>query len=251
MMLNRTRWGAIACVVLGLAATQAAARTGLVEELDRLYARRDQPGAPQELAARLADAPAAERDQFDVLWRVARFKVWQGEITEDAEAKRTLGGDAATLARRAMDLDPKRVEGHYYAALGYGIYCQGVGILTILRERRDRAFVEELDRALAIDPFFDRGGPLLAKGRYYFELPWPMRDLDQSLAHYRRLLERFPDRGRARLFLVEALLKDGRKRDAVTEFDRLQGTPPERDSPESRRVSALAQSLKPKIDRER
>lgn len=196
-----------------------------------------------QLERRLAEAAPAERQQFDVLWRVARVRVWQGDLTTDAATKRALGAEAAGLARSAIAIDGKRVEGHYYAALGIGIYCQGVGVLTILRERRDREFAQALDRALTIDPFFDRGGPLLAQGRYYYELPWPMRDLGKAIASFRRVLERFPDRRRGRLFLVEALLKDGQPADARAELDQLTAGPPDPDPPEARRVTELVRRL--------
>jgi len=32
---------------------------------------------------------------------------------------------------------------------------------------------ERLETALRLDPTFERGGPLLLEGRYYYELPWP------------------------------------------------------------------------------
>ena len=75
-----------------------------------------------------------------MLWRAARLQVWLGDVTSDPAGKRRFGSAAAELARRAIALQPARVEGHYYAALGVGIYCQGVGVLKILREGRDREF---------------------------------------------------------------------------------------------------------------
>ena len=238
-----------AAVVLLAALVSGGARAEprLLQTLDSLHLRRDDPSAQQAFRAALAGAAPAEREDFEVLWRAARFEVWLGDVATEPERKRAQGTAAAELARRALALQPRRVEGHYYAALGIGLYCQGTGVIKILREGKDKAFTEELDKALAADPFFDRGGPLLAKGRYHFELPWPMRDLKKSIEHYRRILARFPYRPRARLFLAESLLKDGRAREAAAELGRLLEDDHGQDPPESRRVQWLARELDARI----
>jgi hypothetical protein len=214
-----------------------------------LQLRRDDPAAQRAFRETLDRAPAEDREDFQVLWRAARFQVWLGSVTDDPQQKRTIGIAAAELARKAIARQPQRVEGHYYAALGLGIYCQGTGVLKILREGRDRDFTAELDRALAIDPYFDRGGPLLAKGRCYSELPWPMRDRKKSIEHYRRILARFSYRPYARMFLAEALLDDGRAAEAKLEVDRMFQDDRGQDPPESRRVRALSRALVVRIER--
>jgi predicted Zn-dependent protease len=228
----------------------AASPDALVQGLDALHAHRDDPGMSRTLADKLASASPADRDDFEVLWRTARLKVWLGEVATDPAAKRTLGADAAALARKALALRPQRVEGHYYTALGVGIYCLGVGVIKILREGRDREFTEELDRALAIDPYFNAGGPLLAKGRYFFELPWPMRDVKKAIDYYRRVLARFRYQPRARLFLAEALLRDDRAAEADSELARLFEGDEGRDPAETRRVQALAVDVRARVAKE-
>jgi predicted Zn-dependent protease len=238
--------------VLWLCAERAtdASPDALVQALDALQAHRDDPSMARALADKLASASPADRDDFEVLWRAARLEVWLGDVASDPAAKRTLGADAAALGRKALALRPARVEGHYYTALGVGIYCQGVGVLKILRERRDREFTEELDRALAIDPYFGQGGPLLAKGRYFFELPWPMRDVKKAIDYYRRVLARFRYQPRARLFLAEALLKDDRAAEADSELRRLFEGDEGKDPPETRRVQALAGDVRARVAKE-
>jgi len=249
-MSGRGRSPAAVVLLAALAAggsTAAAEPRALIQNLDSLHLRRDDPAAVQALRAALASATPADRQDFEVLWRAARLEVWLGDVTPEPEKKRGHGTAAADLARAAIARQPGRVEGHYYAALGIGLYCQGTGIVKILREGKDRAFTEELDKTLAIDPFFDRGGPLLAKGRYYFELPWPMRDLKKSIDHYRRILARFPYRPRARLFLADSLLKAGREAEAEAEFARLFQDDQGQDPPESRRVRELGRELDARI----
>jgi hypothetical protein len=247
-MRTRRTFVEVVALLCCFAASSAQARPdALIRSLDLLYARRDDPVAQRAFADELAQATPADRDDFDVLWRAARLKVWLGEVATDPQAKQTLGAAAAGLARKALALAPQRVEGHYYTALGVGIYCQGVGVLKILRERRDREFTEELDRAVALDPAFDDAGPLLAKGRYFFELPWPMRDVKKSIDYYQRVLSWFRFRPRARLFLAEALLKQDRANEADRELARLFDGDKGQDPPETRRVQSLAVSVRARL----
>jgi cytochrome c-type biogenesis protein CcmH/NrfG len=98
--------------------------------------------------------------------------------------------------------------------VGIGAYSQAVGILKALTDGLEGKFNERLDLALKLDPAFDRAGPLLAKGRYYYELPWPKRDLKKSASFFRKVIEQHPESLRARFYLAEMLLADGEKKKA-------------------------------------
>jgi hypothetical protein len=216
-------------------------------ELDALQLRRDEPAVLAMMKSKLS--ATAVQDDFELLWRAARLRVSLADAATDAAVKQSLGAEAAELAHGAVTKAPQRVEGHYYEAMGIGIYCQAVGVMKTLREGRDRAFTAALDRALALDPMFDRGGPLLAKGRYYHELPWPLRNLGKSVALYRQILARFPFHPRARLFLAEALLKDGRAAEAREAAAHIFDGDTGQDPPESRRVRQLVRSSQGEIQR--
>jgi ParB-like chromosome segregation protein Spo0J len=222
----------------------------LVVELDRLHGRRDDPATEKALEARLAEALAAAPASPDVLWRAARFEIWRGDGTRDATRQRAHGERAAALARKAAALAPGRVEGHYFAAIGVGLYAQAVGVWKTVREGRDKEFTRALDQALKLDPFYDRGGPLVMKGRYHYEMPWPMRDLDRSAEHLRRALAKFPHNRRARIFLAETLLKDGEPAQAKQALDPVFTPRPEEDPPEDRRARKLAEAVAAKIAKE-
>jgi tetratricopeptide (TPR) repeat protein len=145
---------------------------------------------------------------------MARWRQWQAEGAPDAKVKKNLGRQAWELGDRARKLAPERIEGHYYAALGLGSYSQAAGILTALGEGLEGKYNERLDTALKMDPMFDRGGPLLAKGRYYYELPWPKRDLKKSASFFQKVIVQYPGQLRAWLYLAETLLAEGEEEQA-------------------------------------
>lgn len=181
---------------------------------DALYERRADAAAVKQLDEALKKALEATPGDYEVLWRAARVRNWQADGATDAQVKKSLGKQTWELADRARKAAPDRVEGQYFAALGIGAYSQAVGILTALGEGLESKYNERLDAALKLDPMYERGGPLLAKGRYYYELPWPKRSLKKSAEHYQKAIAKHPEALRAWLYLSETLLADGEEKKA-------------------------------------
>ena len=130
-------------------------------------------------------------DHYEALWKCARAhrdygnKIKQkGEGDwEDLCAKHGKAG--MQYAERAIALEPEKVEGYYYYGLSVGIYSDGVSILTALSEGLKDKTQESFEAAYKIDKKYNRGGPMLSLGRFWFVLPWPMDDEDKSLAYFR------------------------------------------------------------------
>ena len=182
---------------------------------DALYEqKRGEPAVVKQLDEALKKAVEATPEDYEVLWRAARIRNWQADGTTDAKVKKSLGKQVGELGDRARKVAPDRVEGHYFAALGIGAYSEAVGILTALGEGLESKFNERLDTALKIDAMYGRGGPLLAKGRYFYKLPWPKRDLTKSTSHFQKALAKHPEALRAWLYLAETLLADGEEKKA-------------------------------------
>ncbi|HYO56075.1 hypothetical protein [Archangium sp.] len=181
---------------------------------DALYARRQDAAAVKQLDEALKKALEATPEDYEVLWRAARVRNWQADGATDTKVKKALGKQTWELGDRARKVAPDRVEGQYFAALGIGAYSQAVGILAALGEGLEGKYNERLDAALKLDPMYERGGPLLAKGRYYYELPWPKRDLKKSASLFQKAIEKHPEQLRAWLYLSETLLADGEEKKA-------------------------------------
>jgi cytochrome c-type biogenesis protein CcmH/NrfG len=229
-----------------LPAPALAAEAPLLQELDALYAQREQPGTLQTLEARLATALAASPEDYELLWRQARARFWQADGSPN-ERKKALGKEVWAIAERAVALAPERPEGQLYAALGIGAYSQAAGILTALAEGLEGKFNARLDRALQLAPGLGAGTPLLSKGRYFYELPWPKRDLRRSRELLTRATEQHPANLRAWLYLAETQLADGEPKQAQASLQRALTGGVDYDPPEARRVKAMAKALEPRI----
>ena len=242
----------ILLAVLVLVTSPALAATP--EELsswDALYARRGEAAAVKELDEALSQALKASPEDFEVLWRAARLRNWQAEgASSDPKVKKNLGKQTWELGDKARKLAPERVEGQYFAALGVGAYSQAVGILTALGQGLEGKYNERLDAALKIDPLYERGGPLLAKGRYYYELPWPKRDLKKSASFFQKVIAKHPEQQRAWLYLAETLLADGEEKKAHEAILKVPQGSVGYDPAEGQRVQGWAKKAQAAIEEE-
>ncbi len=236
------------CVLLSAPALAAAPE--ILATLDGLSARRSEAAAIKEQEALLKKELEAAPDDYELLWRKARLLVWQADGASDSRYKKAVGKQAWDVCERAVKLAPQRVECQYYAAGGIGTYSQGVGILKALKDGLESKFNERLDAAIKIDPHFEQGAPLLAKGRYHYELPWPKRDLGESAKLYQKVIAQFPENLRAHYYLAETLLADDKPEKAREAILKVKQGSVAYDPPEGRRIQEWAKKVEAKIAEE-
>lgn len=103
----------------------------------------------------------------------------------------------ARIFQEMIRLYPSDKDGHY-----------GLGILSIY-QRKYEAAVEELRKALELDPF--DGKTLGLIGMAY----WNMQDYENAIEHYRRQIDASPGNGLARIHMAAVYLQMGRLDEAV------------------------------------
>ena len=239
-------------LAVGLLTTAAFADPAeYAKTIDSLWATRDDPEAIKQtdaaISAGLKETPA----DYELLWRASRSRWFtaDGVVEPDRQKlKKQLGKEAWNYADRALKVKADGFEGHYYKALSVGAYSQAVGILTALSEGLEGQFVENLDFAIKANEAYDRAGPLRAKGRYYWELPWPKRDLGKSKELLDKAIKLSPEHTRSWLFLAETLLKDGKAKEAKEALTKAQTLSQDYDPPEARRVLKWAKPLAEQVE---
>lgn len=218
-------------------------------KIDEVFTKRTDPTAAKEEESLLAEAMTAKPDDPQVLWRQARWNAWKADVLS-GDAKKALGKQTWELGDKIAQLDPKLTEGPYYGALGLGQYSEAAGILTALTQGLEGKFNDRLDKAIQMNASLNNGGPMLLKGRYYFSLPWPKRDLGKAVEWYNKCLAKHSYNARCHLYLAEALLADGKPKEAKAQLDAAMTGPDAYDPPEVARVREKAKLLQPKIDKE-
>ncbi len=126
------------------------------------------------------------------------------------------GKKGMAYAEKAISLDPKKPDGHYWYGMSVGIYSDGVSILTALREGLKDKTQTSFETAYKLDKNYDKSGPVIALGRFWQVLPWPLRDRDKSLEYYREYQKmgfyNDPETVEGRIYLAELLLDMDRKK---------------------------------------
>ncbi len=217
----------------------------LVARADAAYARRDDPGALDEVARALEEAERLAPQDYEVLWRLSRLDFWLAdEPTVKDEEKSRLGKRGWDHGERAIAAAPDRVEGYHYAAAGMGYYGLGIGVFKALRMGIEGKLKDRFARAEKIDPGFERGAIQTAWGRFWFKLPWPKYDAVKSERALLAALRQNPDNVRARVYLAELYRKEDHPREAEAQLRRALAAAPGRyDAPEERRWQRVAQEM--------
>ncbi|MFN0062182.1 MAG: tetratricopeptide repeat protein [Myxococcaceae bacterium] len=225
-------------VALWLPAAALAASPEQLAQLDALWAQRGLPDVTQVLEKVHRDALREAPGDFDLLWRAARERVWVADAAKDVRLKKAAGMEAWRFGEQAVAQRPERVEGHYYMASGMGAHAEAAGPMRALSLGIAQKFVEEMNKAAAIDAGFDRGGPLLALGRYNALVPWPVRNLREAETLLTQVRERFPENLRATHYLAELKLSQDDKQGAEALFAQVRDAKGDYDPAEASRVKA-------------
>ena len=103
------------------------------------------------------------------------------------------------------------------------------------RAPADAADVEEQLAAQVL-----QGAPQVVWGRYFYKLPWPKRDVSESIKVLSAVVKAHPGNWRAKIYLADSLADDGKEAEAKKLVrDVLDGAGGQ-DPPEEKRVKELA-----------
>ena len=157
---------------------------------------------------------AGQKASYEAHFRLARAAAEQCTLDEGAACQAGLP-KAMESARRAAELSPERVEGHYYMAqlIGFSAQTQrGADIKPMLNQ-----MVAESESAIKLDEKFDSGGPLRMLGTVYTRAPAPpvaIGDPEKAVQLLNRAVAAAPEHPLNHVYLAEAQIADERYLDA-------------------------------------
>ena len=221
----------------------------VLARIDDLHRQRYDKTAFTEEQHLVQTGLARDPNDYDLLWRAARFYFWASDdpgLPRDQRSR--LGKDGWDVAERAIAVNPNDVAGYYWAAVNMGNYALGLGVMKALSSGLEGKFRDRLGRAAALNDGYEWGGIETAWGRFFDKLPWPKRDRKRAEEHLRRALQINPSALRARLYLGILYLNSDRAPEAKAMLDEVAAAPLGRyDAPEERRAQALAAGLQPEL----
>lgn len=204
MTLKKIILPLLTVLVLAVAARAQETKT-LVQQGDDLYAQRGDLAKAKEALATYQAALAAAEDAYGVNWRLARVEYWIGDHTADKTAKKQIFQQGINHAKKAIELGPNKVEGHFWLGVCYGVYGEAKGVLKSLA--LVKPIKEAMRRVLEIDPAYDKGGADRVLGRVYHEVPgFAGGSEKKSLVHLLKAVEFGPHVGLNLLYLADTYI---------------------------------------------
>jgi len=160
---------------------------------------------------------AVNPDSYEANWKIARAHREYGYTAkiEKTDGWKKLcakyGKEGMNYAQKAIELEPEKPDGYYYYGLNVGIYSDGVSIFTALSEGLKGKTQESFEKTYTLDKMYKKAGPMIALGRFWQVLPWPMYDLKKSLKYYREYqgTQYFADNIEVNVYLGELLIQIG------------------------------------------
>ena len=157
-------------------------------------------------------------DSYRANWMAGRACREYGNETKMAEGQgceavcTEYGKKGMEYSDKAIQLEPNKPEAHFWYGCSLGIYSDGVSILTALSEGLKDKTQTSYEAVYEIDKMYYKAAPLVALGRFWQVLPWPLNDKDKSLKYYREFQKtkfyKTPDAVEFNVYLGELLMDD-------------------------------------------
>ncbi len=234
------RFALLLVVCLGLSSAASAQQPPWTARFDEAWKHRDQPAAMKEIGAIIKAQLASEPDSFETNWRLAQVYVWEATGTGDGDHKADLGEAGWEAGDKAILAKPDDVRGHYLSGTALGLYSEGIGILRALSKGVEGKFRDRLLAALRLDKDYLDGAPQVVWGRYFYKLPWPKKDIGESIKVLTAAVQGHPKNLRAKLYLADSLLENDKGAEAKKLMEEVRDAPPGDDQPEEKRIKEQA-----------
>ena len=170
----------VCCLMLSVGLNIALYRQALavdahIDELEHLWDLRDQAMSGEKMLELCRNRAIVDSTEFGVQWRCARALWWQGDEEQKLDARRIVFRAAVMAARKAVELNDSRVEGHYWLLVATGNWANSSSLYKKIAE--GKKIPNLIDKAEAIDPTYYYGGVYVIRAYLNFEAPWLLRPL--------------------------------------------------------------------------
>jgi len=160
-------------------------------------------------------------DTYEAQWTAAKEIAAKAETANNPENRKQAAKLGIVCARRARELKPDGVEGHYYYALNVGWLAdadRSYGLDAVGEMEK------ALKRAIELDEKYDHAGPLRTLGILHLRTPGPPVSIGsprKGLRLLQRAVEAFPEYPENYLYWAEALRDTGKKEEARAALDKV------------------------------
>lgn len=191
--------------------------TDLVARADQLYTERTDLSKTRECISVLRQARAADPNNYDAAWRLARANYFLGEHTDDSGERDKAFSAGEAAAKDAIKLSGNKPEGHFWLGANLGGQAEH-SALTGLAAAED--IRREMQTVIKLDEGFMSGSAYMALGRIDIETPSMMGgDPKRAVELLEKGLKFGANNSPLRYYLAEAYIKVNRKDDARKQLE--------------------------------
>ncbi len=162
----------------------------------------------------------ATPSSYEAAWKAARsYREYADEsqmrnIPDWKAICKEYGKLGMKYGEKAITLNPNGVEGNFWYGCSVGDYADAVSFITAITEGLKDKTQRSFEKAYQLNKMYNDGGPMVALGRLWYVLPWPMQDKKLSLKYLREFQKSFPNDARGQVYLAEILMATGEKDEA-------------------------------------
>ena len=238
-------------LILGLAlftfsVAPAMAADDLMAQADQAWLERAQVEKTRQAADLYRQALKADPKNEAAAWKLSRTLYRLGQhVPEDK--KLAIFEEGVEAAKKAVAINPKSVDGHYWLGVNYGLYGNTKGIMKSLS--LVDPIKEEMAKVIELNPDYDQGGPYRVLGRLYFKLPGLFGgDNDKAIELLSKAVSLGPQRWLNHVYLAAVYMDEGQNDKAKALLDKVIAGPAQKGmEPEYTDWKAQAQELRKKI----
>jgi tetratricopeptide (TPR) repeat protein len=233
-------------LMLVLAPILAQPQTDSIAQADALFTSRDNPDNLNRAVSLMEQLTAREPSNFEAWWRLARLRYYLADRQTDQTRKSRLLQAGVDAAKKAVAIDDKRVEGHFWYAANEGEYADLKGMLQSLG--LVKTIRKEFEAAFAINPAYENGAIYSALGQIDLNLPRLLGGNERrGIERLEEGLKAAPNNAELKVSLAEAYQKKGRKDEARKLLESvLTANDPARSPRELEELRSKARELLPK-----
>lgn len=176
----------------------------LIAQGDKLYAEMKDMATAQEARAKYQEA-ATKAGSYEAFWKLARVLYYIGDNTESKKEKKIIFSQGVYFAKRAVEMEPEKPDGHYWLGVNYGVFGETKGVLKSLS--LVKPIKEAMNKVIELDRGYEDGGPDRVLGRVYFKVPGIAGgSKKKSLEHLLKSKELGPNDALTRCYLADTFL---------------------------------------------
>jgi tetratricopeptide (TPR) repeat protein len=224
------------------------AQDGDVRRADALFSDRDKVESLKQAIAILEQQRSRDASNYDVLWRLGKCNFYLSDRGQSEPERIKILEAGIDAARKAVALNDKRVEGHFWLGATQGSYAELKGAFTSLG--LIRTIRREFEAAKAIDASYENGSVYVALGEMDLSLPRLLGGSDRrGFQTLEAGMAAFPNNAELRVTLGERYFKDGRRNEARRLLESVQSTSdPIRSPQELNELRSKAKKLIKELD---